>query len=491
MKYSKGFINIIAALLIGGLAVVAGALIDRANQKTVIPPPPQIIRQTIVQQAPAKNEDIVGSTLPSAAQAVFETYVAAQQGTSDITLTIANGTLRDGSTLSGYVCLTIDSNSPSLEYECGTASGTSITSITRGIDAVSGTSSIASLKFSHRVGADVKITDYPALTYLVRQLNGSDTIDTPIFYNSNVATSTLAANRNSIASAGLVADTAFAGAGIINATAGAKGVVQIASGLQAASTTALCSSGASCAISSANATSSYGNGSTSGLKAVITQNNGKIDNNFIDSSIFPLLNGTNVWTGKNTFSTTTATSTIIGSLPAYWIGKSVYATSSIGTSNFTVPSGINKLWIRMTGGGGGGADGGSGAQGGGGGAGGYVEAMVDVTGTTSIGITIGGGGANAGGTGGTSYFSTFLSAVGGSPGSTQTPGVGGTASGGFLNLRGGTGGGGLSVASLVGGQSFGGVNPLGNPNGCGGGGAGGAPGGSGVSGASGCAIIIW
>ena len=64
------------------------------------------------------------------------------------------------------------------------------------------------------------------------------------------------------------------------------GRVQIATGLQAASSTSLGSATGNpyLAITSSIATSTYGNGSTSGLKAVITQNDGHIDSNFIRQS---------------------------------------------------------------------------------------------------------------------------------------------------------------------------------------------------------------
>ena len=132
----------------------------------------------------------VGSTLPSSIPSVFETYLASQVGTADTSLTLASGSLRDGTSLSGYQCLTIDSNTPTLEYMCGTASGTSVTGLVRGIDAVTGTTSTSALIFTHRRGADVKITDYPILTILTRMANGIDTYPNLIAYATTTATST-------------------------------------------------------------------------------------------------------------------------------------------------------------------------------------------------------------------------------------------------------------------------------------------------------------
>ena len=72
------------------------------------------------------------------------------------------------------------------------------------------------------------------------------------------------------------------------------GRVQVATGLQMASSTALGTATGNpyLAITTNNATSTYGNGSTSGLKAVITQNDGRIDSNFIrttDTSAFNII----------------------------------------------------------------------------------------------------------------------------------------------------------------------------------------------------------
>ena len=134
------------------------------------------------------------TTLPTSVPALFETYLSAQQSTSDTSLSLANVTLKDGTALSGYQCVVIDSNSPSVEYECGTASSTQLTSLLRGIDPVTGTSSVTALKYAHRLGADVKVSDYPVLTLLTRILNGLDFFPNKLSY----ATTTTPTNANDI-----------------------------------------------------------------------------------------------------------------------------------------------------------------------------------------------------------------------------------------------------------------------------------------------------
>lgn len=134
----------------------------------------------------------IASTLPTYTASTFETYLANQQATTDTIATLATGTLRDGTTFTGFQCITIDANTPTQEYECGTANGTSLTGLSRGIDAVSGTTTVAALVFPHRRGADVKISDYPVLTLINRILNGVDSFSNLISYSPTTATSTLA-----------------------------------------------------------------------------------------------------------------------------------------------------------------------------------------------------------------------------------------------------------------------------------------------------------
>lgn len=149
-------------------------------------------------------------TIPNT-PAQFETSLSVPQGTADTTMTLASAVLGNGATLSGYYCFTVDSNTALSEYECGTASTTSptlITGLTRGVDPQYGTTSIPSLIYSHRVGADVRITDFPVVQQLSNIFNGTQGITNPILY-SGVATSTLQTNLNYLASVGYVNSTAF------------------------------------------------------------------------------------------------------------------------------------------------------------------------------------------------------------------------------------------------------------------------------------------
>lgn len=226
-----------------------------------------------------------------------------------------------------------------------------------------------------------------------------------------------------------------------------------------------------------------------------------------------LLTTNNTFTNQNSFSTSTlvvgtATSsyTMIGAFPAYNIGKNIQVITTTGTSTFTVPSGVQKLYVRVVGaGGGGGASAASTAIGGGACGGAYAEGFVDVSATTSITVFVGTGGTGgtAGNTGNAGTWSTFgangfyMLALGGGPGGGSSSGsnsgcIGGsTASGGNINITGASGTGGFSVAGIT-------ISSTATPGGLAGYGAGSyGTGGKGAinttadSGNQGIIIIIW
>ena len=113
-----------------------------------------------------------------------------------------------------------------------------------------------------------------------------------------------------------------------------------------------------------------------------------------------------------------------------------------GNSTWNRPTGVKYIKIQVNGAGGGG-----GGHGEGGAAGGYAERFLDVTGISSVGVTIGGGGggtyySGAAGNGNTSSFGPYVSAGGGHGANRQNQhsgGVSGAGSGGNLNIH--TGGG--------------------------------------------------
>jgi hypothetical protein len=162
----------------------------------------------------------------------------------------------------------------------------------------------------------------------------------------------------------------------------------------------------------------------------------------------------------------TITSGVLSSTAGGFGNMQVFTSS--GT--FTVPAGVTKVKVHVTGGGGG-ATMEPGTAGGGGGT--AIKIISGLTPGASITVTVGGGGGPAssyngsgtGGTGGTSSFGGYCSATGGAGGVSvsQKGGAGGIGSNGDLNLAGdpGFGGDADSGPNPNGGSSFWGGGALG------------------------------
>ncbi len=432
-------------------------------------------------------------------QAFYQDSLATKVVPADTSMTLVRGTDTQGRTISGLYGFVIDEGTASQETVICTASGTSETGCTRGVDVGSGTTTVSANIKTHARGASVKITTWPSLGIINNQLAGVEALPSPIFYDSGVSTTTDALNRQNVASVGLVQDTAFSGAGIINASATNKGSVQLATGAQAAASTGTGSSGALLVLPSSIATSTY-NSATAANVVVITGGTGKIDNSFIAT--------TTLFNNSNLLGTTTvaATSSLkVGSFSAWEIGKQYQIFSSTGTSTFSAPAGVQHVFVEVQGGGndGGGAST-SGHSGSGGGAGGYCAKMVDLTGTSTVQVHVGGGGDWS--TFGTNGF--YCRGNGGTAGtdaaSSHQGGAGGTASGGDINIAGQDGeiAGSAAIPGTGGNSKFGfggSANTAGSASGFNGTGYGSGGGGasssgssnSGGGGAQGIVIIRW
>lgn len=127
------------------------------------------------------------STIPES-PALFETSIQFPIAIVDTSMTLASNTLIGGQTLNaGYTCFTLDQGQPNTEYVCGIVAGKVVSAMIRGIDPLTGYTSNINLIFSHRRGADVKITDFPILTILRNIFKGTDTIPAPIAYAPSVS----------------------------------------------------------------------------------------------------------------------------------------------------------------------------------------------------------------------------------------------------------------------------------------------------------------
>lgn len=243
---------------------------------------------------------VLGASLPQGV-ATFQTSLLSAITSSASTMTVVANSVRGGSTLSGYNCFTVDEGSSIAEYICGTVSGTSVSSLLRGVDPLTGTTTNATLQFAHRRGAEVKVTDFPVIQIMKHQLSGEDTFDNVLKYNT---TAPACSANEDICKKSYIDGVAVAGASNANTTT--KGIVEIGTAIENASTTATGSTGATLVIASAQATSSPirgcdGTTTAGALCIVVAGNNGKINTNFIATS------STDVYTfgGTTTFSKTT------------------------------------------------------------------------------------------------------------------------------------------------------------------------------------------
>src|SRR3990167_6489687 len=130
----------------------------------------------------------VGATIPIPV-AVFQTSLQESISSSATSMTLVTGTDKSGDALSGYICFNLDEGTSLEEFVCGTAAGTAVTSMIRGLDPVDGDLEVTALKKAHRRGASVKVTNYPSLGILSRILNGLETIPAAITYATGVGPS--------------------------------------------------------------------------------------------------------------------------------------------------------------------------------------------------------------------------------------------------------------------------------------------------------------
>ena len=137
---------------------------------------------TPIVEAPTQN---VGATLPQAT-GVFETSLASPISSTATSMTFTSNSVRGGGSVSGYTCFTVDEGSAQAEVICGTVASTAVSSLTRGISYADGITAVAANKFSHRRGANVKITDFPLVQILKAQNNGDATFPNPLVYETGI-----------------------------------------------------------------------------------------------------------------------------------------------------------------------------------------------------------------------------------------------------------------------------------------------------------------
>ena len=222
-----------------------------------------------------------GAAVPNS-PALVDTYLASGITASANSLTLASGVTNDGTTLSGFMCFTIDVNTPQVEYVCGTASSTSVTSVTRGVD-MTNPNATTTHAYAHRRFSSIQSTDYPAIQFIQRKINGLDTFDNKLTYSPSVASSSL--SGQDLASVTYVNGIAYNGSP--NGSTSTKGIYQEATSAQVVAGTATGTTGADLIVPN----SFFGSTSTARNMVPVTQANGTLPSAFVDP------NGNYVWNG--------------------------------------------------------------------------------------------------------------------------------------------------------------------------------------------------
>ena len=487
----------------------------------------------------------IGVDIPEGV-AGFTSSLQSSVSTTDTSMTLVSGTDFSGDNLTGTIGFTIDEGNANEEHVICTASGTALTSCSRGLDPVTLTST-AALKKSHRRGATVKITNFPLLQRLKRLANGQEEFPNVLLYETDVATSSFSSDYelvskgyvDSVVTGGTVAHDRNVEAGNAGETIAAGNLVyfdttqnewmltdadvstttaRVKLGIaQGAGTDGNSISGGILTSGTDQNQSGLTTGdllyasNTAGAIANSTGTNTRVigiaksatevyfDANFYTNPVDESLSY--AWTGSHTFAgSINASSTVaidagnltVGGIVVGPVDIQTYTTAT--STTWTKPSSAKYIFVRAWGGGGGGGSDSSTNYAGGGGGGAYIESWfaasdVGATETVTVGAGGAGGSGDDGSAGSNSTFGSHLTAYGGGGGGDNSGSAGGGGGGGGNSGQGTTstnanGGAGGGYAGGTGGAGSGSpTSPTGGSFGGGGGGAGDTDGGSSTAGA--------
>jgi len=253
------------------------------------------------------NLGATGNEIPTSI-GLFETTLASAITSSATSFTLTSATYNNGaSTIASSTYLFVaDEGSSNQEFILADCTGINCSNAIRGVDRLTGTTTVASLQYAHRRGASIKITD-ASILQISRILNGIGKFPNKLSYAS---VPTLTADTD-IATKKYADDLSFAGAPDASVTV--KGLVEIATQTEIASSSSTGGTTAPLVITSQYATSTY-NSATAALRIPVTQNDGKLDQGWLDLSESFTFTGSNINTGTNLFqasTTFTATTTIL------------------------------------------------------------------------------------------------------------------------------------------------------------------------------------
>lgn len=285
-------------------------------------------------QAPPHAE--LGASIPNT-PALIDTYLASGITSTDTSMTLANGTTRGGSALSGFTCFVIDVNQPTVEYVCGTASSTSVTGLSRGVDVLNPNSTSTALAYSHRRFASVQITDYPTIQFMARKLNGTDDFDATLKYATTVTTSTIGSDPKNLVNVDYVSDISVTGCA--NASALTRGCVELATQSEVALGTETGGTGASLVVPN----SFFSPTSTATTTVPVTNTSGKLSQGFLDLTSSFTFSGGLTSSGATTLSATTTLSGASTTISGDVLSTGNFTFSKIPTGSATLATSTNQI----------------------------------------------------------------------------------------------------------------------------------------------------
>lgn len=281
--------------------VAAGTLFGIEQQRPPVSPAVQHAMQEYVDKAMTAKEPIFGTTQPIAGQ----TYNLSGAGVSQTgtSITLASFTLPQtgykipDSALSDTFYITLEPGNPTKQeiVSCTTdtqnANGSAtFTGCIRGLSPIPDYTSSSSLKFSHGGGTQVIFSNPPQFYNEFAQLQNTESITgTWTFATSPLLTTdcTGASSNSAICAKAYIDGVAVAGASNANETT--KGIGEIATGREAASSTSLGGTGARLFLPASLASSSPYSLATSTI--VMTQIDGRISPSFMSTSSTYTLGG--------------------------------------------------------------------------------------------------------------------------------------------------------------------------------------------------------
>lgn len=282
----------------------------------------------------------LGVALPGG-EALFETALQERISSTDTSMTLVSNSVRGGGSLSGYNCFTIDEGRSDAEFVCGTVSGTTVSGLERGVSPSTGTSTVSSLRFSHRVGANVKITDFPLIQRLRNLSNGIEAFPNLLSYSTTTTDCGALTADDVICDKEYVDSVAVAGASNANTTT--KGIVEIGTDAENAAGSSTGGTGAVLVAPSSSHSSTAG-----ASKIPVAQTDGKLA-----SGWFGQVNATSSTITESFTVSSTATSTIgvngtttVGDLFQYSNWGGIAPTGSVmAYASSTAPAG----WLTLDG----------------------------------------------------------------------------------------------------------------------------------------------